>query len=251
MFHIVFFVVLSYFILHQKLHRHHFISIGIITVILLILFITHSPFIKSIFWSIVYNLFYYLSFAIYDILKKKYMDIYFHTPYFIMFVIGLINYIGLLIYDIIAYYVNPDVSGFIIGFNDNINSIESGFLLILDLILQCIWNLGIWLVIYYYTPCHIFIPELISQFIFYILDSIQQEDEFYSTFNIIVFSITYFIIICCIIIFNEIIILNFCGLDYNTKKRIKQREIKDIETIAIIEITSNKDEETVNNQDSI
>ena len=66
-----------------------------------------------------------------------------------------------------------------------------------------------------------------------------------------VFSITYFIIICCIIIFNEIIILNFCGLDYNTKKWIKQREIKDIETITIFEIISVKGEETLNNnQDS-
>ena len=28
----------------------------------------------------------------------------------------------LLIYDIIAYYINPDISGVIIGFNDNINN---------------------------------------------------------------------------------------------------------------------------------
>ena len=50
--------------------------------------------------------FYYLLFLFYDILKKKYMNIYFHTPYFIMFIIGLINASGLLMYDIIAYYIN-------------------------------------------------------------------------------------------------------------------------------------------------
>ena len=248
-FHIVFFVVLSYFILHQKLYKHHFISLGIITVVLLISFIISLPFLESIFGSCVYYFFYYLLFAIYDILKKKYMNLYYHTPYFIMFVIGLINSIGLLIYDIIAYYVNPDVSGIIIGFNDNINSIGDAFLLILDLILQCIWNLGIWLVIYYYTPCHIFIPELISQFVFYVTNVMQKNDEFYYlTINIIVFSFVYFINFCCIIIFNEIIILNFFGMDYNTIKRIKQREMNDskINMIALNRLMNDEEDEDNN-----
>ena len=155
------------------------------------------------------------------------MIIYFHTPYFLMFVIGLTDSIGLLIYDMIAYNVNPDISGIIIGFNDNINSVGDVFLLILDLILQFIWYLGYLLVIYYYTPCHIFIPEYIYQLINYITLTFQIHDEFYSTVNSIIFTFGYLIIIFCIIIFNEIVILNFCGMDYNTKKRIEQRERND------------------------
>ena len=175
------------------------------------------------------------------------MNIYFHTPYFIMFIIGLINASGLLIYDIIAYYINPDVSGIFIGFNDNINSVGDAFLLILDLTLQCIWNLGLWLVIYYYTPCHNFIPELITIFILYISDVIKGNDDFYSTTNAILFSIGYLVIICCILILNEIIILNFCGMDYNTKKRIEQREKNDSKNNMIALDILMRDEEIENN----
>ena len=246
-FYIIILIMLSYFFLNQKIYKHQLISMGIITVVLLILFIISIPFMDSIFGSCVYNFFYYLLFAIYDILKKKYMNIYFHTPYFIMFIIGLINSSVLLIYDIFAYYINPDVSGIIIGFNDNINNAGDAFLLILDLILQCIWNLGFWLVIYYYTPCHNFIPECISSLIFYISNAIKGNDEFYSTSNAIIFSIGYFINICCIIIFNEIVILNFCRMDYNTKKRIQQREKNDSkDNMIALDILIN-DEENENN----
>ena len=37
----------------------------------------------------------------------------------------------------------------------------------------------------------------------------------------------------CSLIFNEIIILNFCNLDYYTKIRIKEREKKDSEKLNI------------------
>ena len=75
-------------------------------------------------------------FGLYDVLKKKYMNIYFYTPYFIMVTIGFINSFILLIYDIITYYSNPEISGIIIGFNNNINIISDVFLSILDLILE-------------------------------------------------------------------------------------------------------------------
>ena len=74
---------------------------------------------------------------------------------------------------------------------------------------------------------HTFIPEYIYIFINYIINATQTQDEFYSLANEIIFSIGYFINICCIIIFNEVVILNFCGMDYNTKKRIEERERND------------------------
>ena len=42
-----------------------------------------------------------------------------------------------------------------------------------------------------------------------------------------VFSIAYFINFACCLIFNEVFILNFCGLDYNTNKRIIERTKKE------------------------
>ena len=236
----------SYLILKKKLFKHHFFSLSIISLVLLILFIITISFMELLLKSFVYYFCYSVLFSIYDVLKKKYMNIFFDTPYFMMLIIGFINAIVLLIFDIIAYYTNPDISGVIIGFSDNINGTKDVFLFILDLIFQCIWNLGFWLTIFYYSPCHTFISEFISEIIINITNTIKGEEEFYSsTKNIIAFSICYFIVFCFILVFNEIIILNFWGLDYNTVKRIQQRESKDMDYMDMIslQIVSKEEEE--------
>ena len=140
-----------------------------------------------------------------------------------MFVIGCVNVVIILIYDIIAYLVDNNNPGIITGLKLNITSAEKFFLMVLEIILQLCWNLGIWLTIYYLTPCHYFISEYISEYIYYIQNAIDSNEEFYRTINIVIFSIAYFINFFCCLVFNEVIILNFWGLDYNTNKRINER----------------------------
>ena len=53
--------------------------------------------------------------------------------------------------------------------------------------------------------------------------ALGSEHKFYSTVNVIFFSIAYLINIFCTLVFNEVLILNFCKLDFNTKKRIEER----------------------------
>ena len=223
-FEITNFAVLSYFILQQKLYKHHFISYGLITIILIIIFIISYTYLKKILESIIFYFLYELVFALYDVLIKKYMNVFYKSPYFTMFWLGLISTIALLIYDAIAYFVNPDVSGIIIGLKDNIDNIGDFFLFVLDLIIEYAWNLGIWLLIYYYTPCHYFISEFISEYFYYLSNVIKENDEFYSTKNGILFSICFLLIIIFSLVFNEVIILNFWRLDYNTNKRIYERQ---------------------------
>ena len=164
-----------------------------------------------------------------DVLGKLYMVKFFISPYLFMFLIGSINSILLLIYDFFAYFINPDVSGIIIGFQNNILSVGDVFLFILDLMVQCIWNLGIWLTVYYFTPCHYFISEYISEYVYYMITAVEKNEGFYSTVNIVIFSISYFINFLCGLFFNEVLILNLFGLDYNTKKRIEERLQKENE----------------------
>ena len=179
---------------------------------------------KKILESVIFYFLYELVFALYDVLIKKYMNVFYKSPYFTMFWLGLISTIALLIYDAIAYFVNPDVSGIIIGLKDNIDNIGDFFLFVLDLIIEYAWNLGIWLLIYYYTPCHYFISEFISEYFYYLSNVIKENDEFYSTKNGILFSICFLLIIIFSLVFNEVIILNFWRLDYNTNKRIYERQ---------------------------
>ena len=219
------YIILSYLLLKQKLYLHSYVSSGIMAIILLICFIISIFYIEGdIIWrSFIYYFFYSLSFIMYDILKKIYMKKYFNTPYFMMVVIGCVNVMFIIIYDLIAHAVDNENKGLINGLKINVTSVGDFFLMVLDIILQFCWNLGIWLTIYYLTPCHYFISEYISEYIYYIQTALESDKEFYSTVNIVIFSVAYLINFLCCLIFNEVFILNFCELDYNTKKRINER----------------------------
>ena len=247
-FEIADYVVLSRFILKQKLYKHNFVSAGIISAILMILFIISFPYIetKYIFRSFAYYFFFSLCFGSYDILGKRYMINFFVSPYYLMFIIGSINVILMIIYELFAYFLNPDVSGIIIGFKNNVDNIGKFFLFILDIFLEGIWNLGIWLTVYYLTPCHYFISEYISEYVYYMISALESLEAFYSKINIAIFSISYFINFFCCLVFNEVIILNFFGLDFNTKKRIEQRireEHISLGKINLVELNEDKSSE--------
>ena len=229
-FNIFEYIALSFFILKQKLYKHNFISSGIIALMLLILFIDTIFYMESkyIFPSFIYYIFYALVYGSYDVLKKKFMITFYSSPYFLMFVIGIIDMIALLIFESFIHILDLDIDGIAIGFQNNISSSSKFFIFVSHIILQWVWNIGIWLTIYYLTPCHYFISQYFSEYIYYILKAKDNNDDFYSLNNIILFSIASFINFVCTLIFNEVIILNFCGLDYNTRKRIQQRESKDI-----------------------
>ena len=220
---------LTYFILKQKLFKHHFISSGIITFVLLTVFIITLFYIDGgvIIPSFLFYFFLSLCFGTYDVLGKKYMNIFFTSPYFLMFAIGIINLSLLLIFDMFIYFLKSDIDGIFVGFNKNITSVSKYFIFILDIIIKFITNTGIWLTVYYLTPCHYFISSYISQYAYYIQEIIEKKDEFYSVNNAVIFSIAFAINFFCCLVFNEVIILSFCGLDYNTKKRIQERVIND------------------------
>ena len=94
---------LSILILKQKLFKHHYFAGGCITIMLLIIFFISLPYMKNILVSIIYFFLIALGFAFYDVLKKKYMNLTYNTPYFMMFVIGLVNTIFLSQYFIKFY----------------------------------------------------------------------------------------------------------------------------------------------------
>ena len=223
--------LLSRLMINQKLYRHHFVSYASISILLLLIFILAFNRLKKIIYSIIYYFLFELSFAFYDVLIKRYMILYFKTPYYIMFLEGIINSFVLIIFDLVAYFVNPEFNGIIKCFIDNIENVGSlFFLFFLDIILEFIWNLVILLLIFYYTPCHYFIVEFMSEYIYFIIKVLENKhnninDGFYSD-NIIsiIVPISYAFILFFCLVFNEIIVLNIFGLDYNTKKRIMERE---------------------------
>ena len=111
----------------------------------------------------------------------------------------------------------------LLALKKTISNIANIFAFILILILEFICFFGIKLTIYYFTPCHYFILEYIWEYINYIKYAINSDEEFYSTGNVIIFSVAFLINLFCCLVFNEVLILNFWKLDYNTKQRIQER----------------------------
>ena len=225
-FEIINFIVLSMIILNVKIYSHHKFSLGIISFTLLILTISfiiytdEDKIIKAL-WFYFLNAFFY---CLYDVLGKKYMLLYFHSPYNTMLYIGLINSCILIIYDVISFIYFKEYNGIIKGFQENFNF---SFIYIFSgiIFLEFLWNLGIWLTIYFFNPCYFIISESISETIYYIFDLlIYGNNNNFSLFNIILYSISYFINIISSLIFNEIIIINCFGLSQLKKKKIEERE---------------------------
>ena len=251
-FEIINFGLLSFFILKQKYYRHHFLPFGIIIFGLIILFITYV--VEKLNFHpimILYYFFYTLLFSLYDVFGKKYLEAFFESPYYMLFIIGLINSTMLLLYDVIAFHINEDYSGVIKGFRDNVNSFMNFFYFFVELIFEFVSTIGIWLTIYYFTPCHFIISDFISEMIKYYIRVIQRrigainnenQDDDDNLIIIIVFTIIYLINIICSLIFNEIIILTIFNLEFYTKKYIKKREFLDS---SLLIQSSNNEEESV------
>ena len=127
------------------------------------------------------------------------------------------------------------------SFINDINTIKYVFLFIVELIFFFISTLGILWTIYYFTPFPLIICEFISELLDYYIrligikinkyDKTNNYGFLYEDINVIIFSVVFFINLICSLIFNEIIILKFCNLEYYTKKYIKDRAKIDVSSL--------------------
>ena len=176
---------------------------------------------------VIYNFLY----SVYYIYIKGLMKYKFISPYKSNFMIGVINVpLIIIIYIIISftafgknenknniYYIDSIYDLF-----DNIKSLDAINAILLTLLpfAYGIYALLINKIIYDFTLYHIYIPLLIERFI---NETINQEN-----ISDIVFLILCFIIeLIIILIFLEIIEVNFCGLNENLKRNIESRGIID------------------------
>ena len=252
-FEIIILYLLSFFILKTKYYKHHYFSISVILITLIVLFILYLKQVNdseySIYNSIWYYFVYYCLYGSFNILIKKYLSVYYYSLYFILLIMSTFSCFLMLFYDIVAFFANRKLSGIIVSFAENLNSVGSVFLFIVDLLFLFISNLGMFWTIYYFTPFHLIIVEFISELINYYIKLIQYKqgqvidngkyDFIFNTNNIALFSVIFLINLICSLIFNEIFILKFCKLEYNTKKYIKERAENDISSIFVENITVN------------
>ena len=132
--------------------------------------------------------------------------------------------------------------GYLDNFWDYYNNLDTKEILIFIslIIVQFIYNLSYFIVIEKYSPFYVLLIDALSQLIIYFI---------YFDVDVLIISISsIIIIIICflmILIFVEIIELNFCGLSYMTKKNIKLRAQKDSDLVG----NEDDNETKVNYQD--
>ena len=253
-FYIFFFVLFSRVILGNKIYHHQLFSLIIIILcipILLTFYLLKEE--DKNLLKLLYNSLILISilclYSLFNVLSKKFYNVYMDSPYHLMFIIGLISLFILLLYECISISITGikenDFNGIIFQIKKNyeedtymcflkfIGSVLSSFILLA----------GIQLTIYFFTPCHFIISESLSLIITTFLENSLEK---YNIAYKITIYIIYFIIAFTSLVYNEVIIINIGNLSKNTRKNIEKREL--IEKDISLNLLNN--EEDVANSDA-
>ena len=246
---IFFLSFLSYFILNIKLLKHQILSMIIIISLGVILdlffgnlfdFFTHFGYFLS-------RIFCEFSFSFSQIINKYCMEFKFSPPYEVCSFIGIYTLVFYLISLIISTYI-PCNSNFCSiedennKYFDNFKiyihkiNLKEFFLFFLEMIIFGLINILTILTIKYFTPFHSIIILIIGR----IISEVQKIIKVRELYDILYFIIL-ILILFSLLVFLEIIILNFCGIQKYTKTNIEKRGEEDI----ILTLKNEKSDESL------
>ena len=222
---IIFMSIFAYLILKLKLHKHHYLCISVIiirSIAYTIIFNVYKkdpskkndivPYIVSFLTEIVFSLTYVMS--------KYFMLIKYIHPFEIMFFEGIFE----LFFSIMTLIISSCM-----GKLDNISHFLEKFkymevfILISWIIVNFIYHAILFKVIDIFSPFYIHISILISEFLSFFFKPMDELSIGQLIFYIISFIVSPFMIL----VFLEIIELNFCGLSEMTAKNIELRALLD------------------------
>ena len=229
----IFIIIFSMIFLGFSLYIHQYLSLAIILICIIIFYIESIIYetnltVINIFQSFIYTFFYEKIYCLSDVLGKKYLNKYMDDFYLFLFKIGIITTIPLLIYDIIAFFCKLDIKYH--GIIQTIFVDSELWVFPSTLLTYILSEIGLWLTIYYFSPCHLIILGTLEDFLELIFSFLYINNKLYNIGRkeiIITFYALYPIVFFSILVFNEIIILNLCGLNENTTKYIMKRELID------------------------
>ena len=250
LFCIIAYVVLSRLILGAKIFSHQILSLVIIiicTILSIVLILMKDIFNLSVLADMGLMAVIYTFYALFNVLEKRHYNIYMNSPYHLMFFIGLLSVIILLIYEtitVLAYSKDEVFNGIFLQLETNFKSSNYYiFVLLADILSAFIWILGIHLTVYFLTPSHLNISESISQIISTFINNYLEGLDI--SIKIIIYAL-FIIIVFFSLVYNEIIVINACSLNKNTKKFIENRANLKKELMEDGELSSNNTDSEYN-----
>jgi len=231
-YHILFISCLSNLILKVKIFTHQKFSIFLSFIGFIFVFISIIPKISQDDIAInIYLIFNCFCYSLFLVLVKFITFTFFLSPYLCCLWIGNFSTLLILIYFIIhTSYKNGDLSNLLNTFNfSNFdNKPKFYILLITSFIIYSLTQFFTYMTIYYFSPMIFLLTQIVFPLIIWIIDIIRDD---YVLYEMIFTGIGYLILLFAVLIYHEIIILNFCGLSKNTRKFIEEREKKEIASI--------------------
>ena len=239
-YYLLFIPLFSKLILKENLYKHQYLSllisiIGMVIIdIPICLKITKDDLLANFI-----NLIDGAVFPLFIVLIKFIYNKYYVMPLKTSLVLGLISLsatlIGFIIYSLIKYHDLTFFNAF--DFSNIDNKLTISIYLILVFLFSIIFQLLALLILFYFSPILLLVSEVISPFLLWIVMTIENNNK--TKLELAIYPIGYIIVLFSSLIYNEIVIFNFCGLSQNTKKFVDQRMIKEISEMN--KLTNNDD----------
>ena len=227
----------SYFFFKKKIFLHHQLSIILMFISTIIIII----FYKKDYIQIILSILYFIIFGFEMSVFKYCMEYYFINVY----IVCLNQSIAAIIFNLLNIIYNLLISQKINLTDEFWELISNPFRFLLIAILYVCNFMSLKLGIFYLTPSHCMVGISLQCIIFFLFN--KEYEKYSNTYFFIIAIIIRFIFeIFSLLIYNEIIILNFCGLAENTRKNIIIRENKEKEKISEIVISDQSDTELDN-----
>ena len=234
LYYLLFIPLFCKFILKDNIFKHHYFSLLIAMVGFSLLFIPIC--LKIDVDDIVPNVLNFVGsvgYSLFLVIIKYLTHVYYMSPFKLSLIFGTIAFFfiffGFLIYSLIKYH---DLTYFkeSLDFSYVDNKFVLSLYFIATFIFAVLLHFCTLLVIFYFSPILLMVTDIISPFLLWIALTIENKSST-EILELILNPIGYVIVLFASLIYNEIIIFNFCGLNKNTKKFIEERLYKESKDI--------------------
>ena len=251
-FYIIFSIpIFSRIILRENIYNHQILSLSISFSGFILLFIPTILVITK--EDININILFFfasIGLSLFLVLIKYVTLNYYISPYFCLLFVGIVStlltFIYFLIYSLILY---NDLSFITNSFD--FSNLETGKWFLLFIILIYIFGSLLetfsFLVNYYFSPTLLMVTDVISPFLLWLFNLFFKEE---TKLNIIFLSSGYIIVLISSLIYNEIVICNFCNLNKYTKKSLEERQNKETALLKKTEMNSSNFTENNDNNEN-
>lgn len=259
---VLYFSLFNKILLGRFFYSHHCFSIILMSIgkiglyiILMIQFIQSEEenAMRDFIIPFIIDFFLYLIFTFFLIKSKIIIEKYFISPYEMIFYLGLLGAILLLIFEPITFFIkcNNEQSllcykgklGGIINGIKQLSSIKGLFASLGIMLSLFLTTLGLWMTVAYLSPSHYLTSESIGAFGLNIVNECYRNNKLLKNPLFYIFP---FITIFACFIYNEILIINACNLNYNTRKSIIERQSSE-SNISRYTINNNIEDNLTNN----